>query len=425
VPSLLGKACVYDHNGKVIYSIDRGFNGLEMRNFLALSNDGRTLLYVIAGSADEKVDGLKSISIYRDGKLIKSFTQQQITGCDPLEERCNLLYFEPPVTKADTTPKDANYTEEKKFLKRSPVIQVNNLIYLVDPKWMVHIFDLNKADTVGTKPLAGVFAQISKAKRDTLTTFQKFQAPYLSVYTQFPNLINGDTTAKALAKAYGLKVGPITAPFITNYQYFQIFIHALIGKDGSIDIKSFSSNLPVSPDTVKKFFQTHRYDLSFLPTEIDKWYFQYFFCRFRDSSDAKAMEEKKIENEKQALVYKHNLVADSINGIYIPDSLQDCFVTLDKVLPNVLKKEMTAMKKSGDMLLYHLSLGMWMRNNWGLWGGSRLLVYFKDHGVKGFHDGFPNAEGVSTLILMEYYDWLHGNKNAAAEWEQKNPVKAP
>ena len=65
------------------------------------------------------------------------------------------------------------------------------------------------------------------------------------------------------------------------------------------------------------------------------------------------------------------------------------------------------------MIKYHLGLGMWMRNNWGLWGGSRLQKYFTDKGV-------THPEGMSSVILFYYWDWLQGRKDTWKDWE-KNP----
>src|ERR1700744_4972737 len=48
-PSLKGKSYVFNKNDKLIYTINRGFNGLdENRNFLGVSNDGKTIIYIIS-----------------------------------------------------------------------------------------------------------------------------------------------------------------------------------------------------------------------------------------------------------------------------------------------------------------------------------------------------------------------------------------
>lgn len=56
---------------------------------------------------------------------------------------------------------------------------------------------------------------------------------------------------------------------------------------------------------------------------------------------------------------------------------------------------------------------MWIRNNWGLWGGSRLQKYFTD---KGIH----HPDNMSHVILVHYYDWLLGSKETWKEWEKSS-----
>jgi hypothetical protein len=43
---------------------------------------------------------------------------------------------------------------------------------------------------------------------------------------------------------------------------------------------------------------------------------------------------------------------------------------------------------------------MWMRNNWGLWGGSRLAKWFNNQGVK-------HPDDMSGVILDSF--WRHLN----------------
>jgi hypothetical protein len=59
--------------------------------------------------------------------------------------------------------------------------------------------------------------------------------------------------------------------------------------------------------------------------------------------------------------------------VYIPRDLEDCFDELEHMLdPRDIKKI-----KTGKTIEYHHGLGTWLRNNWGLWRGSRLSAYFK------------------------------------------------
>src|SRR5262249_52365988 len=105
---------------------------------------------------------------------------------------------------------------------------------------------------------------------------------------------------------------------------------------------------------------------------------------------------------------------EKINGVYIPKNLAECFAELDRILSEIDKKEMKQLPKREDMIRYHLTLGMWMRNNWGLHGGSRLLKYFYDRRLR-------DPEDMSTIVLFFYYDWLTGKQDSWKQWES-NPT---
>ena len=87
-PSLRGKTSVYAV-GKAIplYTLERGFDLIEP-NTLFLSNDGEVIFAANSWGADEEKDGLKSVSVYKHGALVRSLTQTEVTGCDPKKERC-------------------------------------------------------------------------------------------------------------------------------------------------------------------------------------------------------------------------------------------------------------------------------------------------------------------------------------------------
>jgi hypothetical protein len=101
-----------------------------------------------------------------------------------------------------------------------------------------------------------------------------------------------------------------------------------------------------------------------------------------------------------------------VDGVYVPGDLGECFEELDRVLPEVDRKEMRALASRDEMIRYHLGLGTWMRNNWGLWRGSRLQKYFRDRGV-------THPESMSSVILYHYHDWLNGRRDTWRDWEKK------
>ena len=93
-PTLRGKTYVYRvGNPAPLYVFDRGFDSVDVdSNNLILSNDGEVIFYLIPWEPNEEREGLKSINIYKHGKILKSFTETEIHGCDKKRERCNLVY---------------------------------------------------------------------------------------------------------------------------------------------------------------------------------------------------------------------------------------------------------------------------------------------------------------------------------------------
>ena len=86
-------------------------------------------------------------------------------------------------------------------------------------------------------------------------------------------------------------------------------------------------------------------------------------------------------------------------GIYIPENIEDCFEELEKMLHSELIEEIRAGSED-DMRTYHWNLGMWLRNNWGLWSHSRLAKYFEQ-----LHIYHPDI--MSNNILFSF--WQHLN----------------
>lgn len=115
---------------------------------------------------------------------------------------------------------------------------------------------------------------------------------------------------------------------------------------------------------------------------------------------------------------------DSLRGAYIPADLEDCFNQIDSFWTDSLKNEIknwTEDKFSGRA---HMGFGMWMRNNWQLWGGSRLSKYFIEMGIH-------HPDDMSGIILTSYHRRLTGKEIKLEEqvkyyqdyWEEMNKKK--
>ncbi len=101
---------------------------------------------------------------------------------------------------------------------------------------------------------------------------------------------------------------------------------------------------------------------------------------------------------------------NSPTGIYVPKNLDECFSELKKMLSPELVEEMQTGNEA-DMAQYHHGLGMWLRNNWGLWSGSRLKRYFNNLGIN-------HPDDMSGIILDSF--WRNLNHKPV---ELENQVK--
>jgi len=114
-----------------------------------------------------------------------------------------------------------------------------------------------------------------------------------------------------------------------------------------------------------------------------------------------AQNKKSRKNQKQE--YLENTKKDSINGVFIPADLNDCFKEIDSFWTDSIKTQVRKMTEDEFTANAHFGIGMWMRNNWRLWGGSRLSKYFNVLGI--FH-----PDDMSCIILTSYQRYLLGHE---------------
>jgi len=89
--------------------------------------------------------------------------------------------------------------------------------------------------------------------------------------------------------------------------------------------------------------------------------------------------QEKVSSQRDYLY-----LVDRIDGIYIPKDMDEAIDSLDAIISPEDKRYITDSLSLDDFRLNcHHGLGMWIRNNWGLWRGSRLQKYFVNKNV--FH----------------------------------------
>lgn len=93
-----------------------------------------------------------------------------------------------------------------------------------------------------------------------------------------------------------------------------------------------------------------------------------------------------------------SVIADTV---YIPLDLNDAIKQLDTIFSDSSKMFFKTLTEDQFSARLHLGFGTGIRNNWGLWVGSRLSRYFNDQGV--YH-----PEDMSGIIFDSYYRHLNG-----------------
>lgn len=160
---------------------------------------------------------------------------------------------------------------------------------------------------------------------------------------------------------------------------------------------------------------TSKLEKYFVKKEIYKYYQMYetilvSYHRYLNNLKINLKEQKEKYAEKRKAASQEQITtfakyekdvykSDTIDCVYIPMDLDDCCVQLDQLLSEEDKEFIKNLPDKKKTIKLHMSLGMWIRNNWGLWGGSRLQKYLFDIS--------DHPDGMSSIILEHYYDWLN------------------
>ncbi|REC77211.1 hypothetical protein DRF60_12425 [Chryseobacterium elymi] len=100
---------------------------------------------------------------------------------------------------------------------------------------------------------------------------------------------------------------------------------------------------------------------------------------------------------------KIKYITDTINKVYIPKDLEDCFVQINIFWNDSIKAKVRTWEENEFTGKVHLGFGMWLRNNWQLWGGSRLSKYFNNLNI--YH-----PDDMSGIILLSYHRHLNNRE---------------
>lgn len=397
----LGKTIVFDSDSNIVYEINRHFEYEVNRNEIFLSNDGQIIAYVLNREFEWEGTQNYNIEIFKNGISVKQMHLNDLINCNCQEENCYLFYKEAIDSiywndighlqikyKKDATDFEKQLTEKATFLNNDTLLIFTKTSELIS-------LDLNTLSFT-TIPLSDVnpekFIFINPFQSD----FIKFEAPQ---NYRLPNLSNGLTLKEGLAKRLNMVLFDKNNSEADEYKEYFVSMEIVVDKNGNAVLVELNNRDNLPKDKIEEYISLNKFATNSIPFETEKWRFNGYFS-LMDKSKLKARQEKKKEIIKEKEAYKMRIVADSIQGFYIPKNIEECFTELDKLLKPKDIKALKSLKEEEVISNYHHGLGTYLRNNWYLWGGSRLSNYFKNLGI--FH-----PDDISSIILRSYYRYLN------------------
>ena len=429
-PNLKGESFItytqeYDSIGikKKFYKINRSFDVYEGNPFfVAISNDGRKIIYLTNYIYERGVEN-KNITYYVNGKLDKTFTTEEFINCDKEKEKCELFYdnqFQVYEGRSATVKQyKKTVSEQDIFLSKSFVFNKNDTIYVVDGRKKVTLFDIDKGKVIDSKiDFDSIYPKI-KNLEPFKSRISYYKYPYKYV-VDIQDLENNEKLSERISKISGLKFISINDSTFHKYKLFRIELCGYLDRKGNFEIEKLETDPIFDRKQIENYILNTKFKTDFIPREVDKIYVSDFFGGYRNYDDKIAEQETIKEKERRKEEYKRRLTLEKIDDIYIPKNLYESLTELDRILNFKNKKQLIESKDSWQFNSHMGGLGMWIRNNWGINGGSRLLKYFNDRNIG--KEMFGNDE-ISGVIIEQYILWLKGNKNAWKKWEKQNPKK--
>lgn len=428
-PNLKGKSFVsytqeYDSIGvrKKFYSINRSFDIYDGHPFFfAISNDGRKIIYITNYIYENGLEN-KNITYYVDGKLEKTYTTEEFINCDKNKEKCKLFYdnqyeiFE----GRSSTIKQYKKTASGKdiFLNKSFVFNKNDTIYLIDSRKKITLYDIDKGKIVGSKiDFDSIYPKIKNIETiKSKVSYYKYPYKYV---IDIQNSKNNEKLSESISKMSGLKFISTSDSTFYKYKLFNIELSGYMNRNGKFEIENLETDAVFNRKLIEEYITNTTFKTEFIPREVDKIYLKHFFGGYRNYDDKIAEQETIKDKERRKEEFKKRLILEKIDNIYIPKNLYDCLTELDKILNFENKKQLIEAKNSWQFNSHLGGLGMWIRNNWGINGGSRLLKYFNDRNIG---KGVFGNENISGIIIDQYIIWLKGDKNSWKKWEKQNPI---
>lgn len=419
--TLRGKSIIYK-NGQEFYSINRSFDLYNSAKFrLVLSNDGSTVIY-FTDHSNYDGDEFKNVTIYKNGVLIDSFDSHEFVKCDYKKEKCGLFYktteWEIQKNIKDYPDNEININKER-FLIDNYLLVNDGIIYLIDKRKIVIKYSIDELKFIEKEDFNIIYEKLKKLKSPkSIIEYYDYYTKSHKYLSDIEELNSTNTLSSGIAKLFKLKYVDSNNKTYRKYSLYKFDLSGYIKRGGGFEIEKLDCDTAVfNKKKILNYLNNTIFKTdSLIPKQVDKLYKESFFGGFRHKNLIKAKKVTRLKKEKRIEDYKKRLKLDTIDGLYIPKNLLETNIKLDERLNFESKQDILKVEHSW-MLNSHLGgLGMWIRNNWGINGGSRLANYFYKRGIY-------NRDNISGIIIDEYIAWLKEDKNSWERWEKSNPEK--
>lgn len=408
----LGKTTVYSSDNRVLYTIPKYFEITKDRKNLFLSNDGMHIAYVSNYEIISRDFTIHSTELFLEGESFKKYSLKDLIDCNSDNEDC-FLFFNEVIDSVywDNGEKklniNASATEKEKFAAVNPVLCKNDTVFIFTKNKTLLKIDLKTGELTKNE-----FTDFNIAHLEQQTDFciktTSFKRP--NIYG-LPKLQNGKQIDESLADYLDMVIFPEDSRRANRFKKYTLKLDIVIDTSGYTYIETVENYDSLDIEKINDFFKNELVDVSHIPEFVDKWQFS-GWIKLMNKNRRVAKKERQIELQQERIAYQKRLVADSINGLYIPKNIEECFIELDKLLKPKDIETIKALNSRDETILYHHGFGTWIRNNWGLWGGSRLQQYLIKKGLR-------HPDDMSAKILEFYYDWLNNQNEAWKQFDMK------
>ncbi len=406
-----------------LYQIPRSFDMLlDNSTRIVLSNDGKIVVYYQNKKYRPEKE-FDNVVIYKEGVLFGSFTTQQYVDCNDKENSCTVLfnnydsvidYKRSNYGKSDYKKVLRSMDEDTEWLHNKMLVLKDNIIYTVSGEKKISVLHIN--DQILEK----------NVDFDKLYPFIKdFKSPKTEILNvpktritidQFVEQSSSETLNRLLERKYNLKsVSKNDKKSIKEFQLYHVAMTGYMTRFGFFEISTIHLDAQFDKEDLIAYIDEIQFEPSTIDNVLPKQYFSYYGMAYRDANDNASRDEKIAHDQAVVAEKERRKELDSINGVYIPRTMEEALVKLDKVMPDKERQILVTLENQPDKYNSDAGgLGKWIRTNWGIIEGSRLQIYFNERNLY-------DPKEISNVIVTQYIKYLKKETQVARNWERTHP----